>query len=582
MFKFIIIIFNLINATNINVDPPTGTILDNLNIQTAICKAKNLTINLNCGFKQSNVENIPNRNISGIVTLQPGTYIIHQLYLYSNIIFKGQGQQITILKLQNNAESYYLDPENYKNGQSGLLRSLREDNIEIKDMTIDMNKINQIDYFLYRYDSSYIDNDLSKGKKYMRMAHQYGRFAIYTESCNNIKIINIEGKNAQNYCLDPHGEGRSEYADFNKYGTSLLIENCYIHDNDWDGITIDKSRNVIIRNNIVNNNGRHGINIVTGSYNVEVYNNTLTNNGHYFLNYGKGCNIMGQNNQLYDVHMLNIYNNLINNGHYAGICLNSVTNSIIKNNTIYNHKNYCIRLNIQSTNYNMLYEGFIPSYNRGSPTTSNNNLIEGNICYDNIDGILIRKGLHNNIISNSIHTSKSTFGIKNIDEIQNISTNIFTLNIYSGEINILCNIVYGDTNTVPCINHPNPNTPPDPNCNYGILINNICFESNCNPTGGAGCSNNGNTPFCCSSIIKTVNFNCNNYSSPCIIQPTIYPIIGHDPLCENGIKKGIYCCETGCSQCGSIGCGSLPGICCTSQINQSWNCNDYNSPCIIQ
>lgn len=588
MFKLITLMtitINYINAGDVSVDPPTGTILDDVNIQAAVCEAKELTLNLNCGFKQSDVESIPNRNIGGTVTLQAGTYIVHQIYLYSNIIFKGQGQGVTILKLQDNAESYYNDPEEHKNGQSGLLRTLREDNIEIRDMTIDMNKNNQIDYLLYRYDDSYVDNDSSKGKKYMRMPHQYGRFLIYTEACNNIKIINIEGKNAQNYGLDPHGEGHSDYEDFSKYGTGLLIEDCYIHDNDWDGITIDKSRDVIVRNNIVENNGRHGINIVTGSYDVEVYGNTLTNNGHYFLNRGKGCGIMGQNNQLYDVHQLNIHDNTIDDSHYGGVCLNSVTNSIIKDNEIKNNNDYCMRLNVQGTNYKMLYEGYTPSYSRGPATTTDNNQIENNNCHDNDKGILIRKGEDNTFSSNIIHTSDSTFGVTNLDEEEASATNIFSGEVYSGEVNSLCDVVYSDTDTAPCINHPNPSDPVDPTCSNGNQKGNVCFESSCSPAGGTNCSNGGSTPFCCSTIIKTVAFSCEEYGAPCLVQPTTYPIEGDpDPTCSNGVlsSNGKYCCETGAPQCGGSGCGSHPQMACTSQIIElGVYCTDYPSPCLM-
>lgn len=579
MFSVYLLLLNLFNlalSLNVDVGVPTNTIQDNYNLQLAICQAKELTINVNCGIKQSNVLSIPNRAKGGIITLKAGTYILQQIYLYSNIIIKGAGMGITILKLQDRADSYYETPATFNNGQSGLLRALEEDNIEIHDLTIDMNKHNQIDYLLYRYDNSYINNDKTIGKKYMKMPYQYGRFALYTETCNNVKFINLEGKNAQNYGFDPHGEGGSVYKDYSRYGTGLLIENCYVHDNDWDGITIDKSRDVIVKNNIVINNGRHGINIVTGSYNVQVFGNDLSNNGKTFLNIGKGCGIMAQNNQLYDIFNLDIHNNIIKDSAYGGICLNSVFNSKVYQNTIENHLDYCMRLNVQTTNYQMLFEGLVLA-NAGPATTTDNNQIYNNICNNNNYGVLIRKGLSNTFTSNSIHTIFSSFGVENIDEEEALSTNKFITNTFSGKV--LLNVAYGDSDTALYLHHPNEDEPADKTCIDGIINKNICCEYKCGTCGGINC-----TGLCCTEPIKNINWSCDTYASPCVIQPKVYPVVGADPTCANGVLSGNkkYCCETGCSFCGGTGCGSISGMCCASTITAlNVKCTDYASPCLM-
>lgn len=575
---FCLIIKNVFMIT-INVNAPTGTITDNNIIQIAICNSKNLTFNVNCGFKQSNPSLIPNKEIEGVVILQSGTYIIHQLYLYSNIVFKGQGKTLTTLKLQNSAKSYYLTPDSFNNGQSGLIRALGEENIEIRDMTLDGNKQNQIDYLLYRYDDSYIDpNDYSKGKKYMRMPYNYGRFGIYTEVCNNVIIDNVIGKNFMGYGIaDPHGEGDSEYQDYTKYGSGLIVSNCESFDNDWDGLTIDKTRFGKIFNNKIYNNGRHGINIVTGSYDIEVYDNELTNNGHYFLGtQKKGCGIMGQNNQLYDVYDLNIHHNQISNSNYGGVCLNSVTNSIISNNNIFNQDTYCIRFGVQNTNYEMLFQNIFPSYTRGNPTTTNYNNINNNNCNNNKNGIVISHGKNNIFELNNINTYYSTFGIKNNNEKTNESTNTFIGNTFSG--NILLDVLYSDINSMSYMMHPYPNNTPDPTCANGILNKNVCCESSCGTCGGIGC-----TGLCCTASLITTEYYCDEYSAPCIIPEKIYPINGSDPTCANGIlssnKK--HCCESSCGICGGTGCGTRDGLCCTSQIDPSWKCTNFNAPCIL-
>jgi len=579
MFKLLTIqlIIKFIASSEINVAPPSGDISDTILIQTAICEAKNLIIGVNCGIKQSDVENIPNRDTSGTITLQSGTYNIYQLYLYSNLIFKGQGQGVTILKLQDSAESYFKDIEKRTGGQAGFIRILKENNITISDMTKDDNKENQINYLRYRHDNTYYDDGYKVCKKFICYPHAYGRFAIYSEISNDLIISNLEVKNWQGYGLDPHGEGESEYGDYSKYGNGLIIKDCYVHDNDWDGVTIDKSINVKAYNNLVVNNGRHGFNLVTGTQNTEIYDNTIINNGNDYLGRGKGCGITAQNNQLYDILNINIHHNTIEDSNYGGICLNSVINSEIHNNIISNSGNYCLRLNIQSTNYKMLYEGYVYPHNRGAPTTTNYNVIHNNICDKSSDGILIRKGEYNTFYNNNIETTESTFGVKNIDEELALATNEFTNEIYGG--NVLLGVCYGDTDTSIYIPHPYKDEAADPRCNNGIIVKDICFESTCSPTGGVGCSG-----LCCTSILRTINWSCEDYAAPCLIQPVVYPKPGSDPTCSDGTLSGNgkYCCESGCSQCGGVGCGSLEGMCCTSSIIElDVSCQDNSSPCLM-
>lgn len=569
---------NFINAKKINVSKPTGILeIDNFNVQKAICDTKNLTINVNCGFKQSDVENIPNRNLGGEINLKSGTYIIHQLFLYSNIILKGKGINKTILKLSDNAKSYYYSPETFSNGQSGFLRSLRENNIIIQDITLDGNKNNQIDYLLYRYDTSYINNDPEIGKRYIKSPHAYGRFSVYTEACNNVSIINVEVKNWQNYGLDPHGKGGSEYQDYSKYCDNILVENCYVHDNDWDGITIDKSKNVIIRNNIIENNGRHGINLVTGTFDTEIYNNVISNNGYYYLGQKDGCGITAQNNQLYDIYNINIFNNVIDGSAYGGVCLNSVTNSEVNNNLISNTENFCIKLNVQSTNFQMLFENFKPEYVRGSATVSKNINVINNECLNNFRGIYIKYGLNNMFSSNSINTNNDFVGYLNIFETEDEATNTFSSSSISGDVTLM--VQYLDTNIVPFINHPNPNLSSDPECITGKIDNEVCHMNSCNPAGGSGC-----TFLCCTNLIREIKWSCDEYAPPCIIQPKIYPIEGVDSSCSNGLlsSNSKYCCEKQCLICGDENCYNNNYMCCTSQIvSLNVSCNNFSSPCLM-
>ena len=54
-----------------------------------------------------------------------------------------------------------------------------------------------------------------------------------------------------------------------------------------------------------------------------------------------------------------------------------------------------------------------------------------------------------------------------------------------------------------------------------------------------------------------------------------------DPTCSNGILNKNVCCESSCGTCGGIGCGARDGLCCISEINTTWKCNNYNAPCIL-
>lgn len=293
----------------------------------------------------------------------------------------------TILRLQDNAISFYQKYSEaggwiLEGGQSGFMRCLFSDNITFSHLTFDGNKQNQ--------NPDVIDDEYS-----------YGRFAVYTEASENIVIDYTRVKNWQGYGLDPHGVGGDDV-----YGKYLTITNNKVHDNDWDGITIDKSRYVTCANNHAYDNGRHGINIVTGTEEGNAYNNLLENNGHYYdkendgIIEGKGCGIMAQNNQLYGTSDVNINDIIVTGSNYAGICLHSVYGFEVYNNQVSNGDNWCIRLALQSDN----------------PQGSYNNKVSENTC-NHPRGIYITKTSFNNTVSkNDITVSDGVYGVSNRDE----------------------------------------------------------------------------------------------------------------------------------------------------------------------
>ena len=81
--------------------------------------------------------------------------------------------------------------------------------------------------------------------------------------------------------------------------------------------SVDKHEYVLIANNVVERNGRHGINIVTGSKHVNVINNQIDYNGFE----DEGCGVCFGNNFGFDTRGGFIYQNYIKRSQRAGICI---------------------------------------------------------------------------------------------------------------------------------------------------------------------------------------------------------------------------------------------------------------------
>jgi parallel beta-helix repeat protein len=140
--------------------------------------------------------------------------------------------------------------------------------------------------------------------------------------------------NFQGYGFDPHGVKEPK-----QWSVGLKIYNSYAANNDWDGFTIDQSTNVILQNNKAYYNGRHGFNIVTGTYNLILYNNIAYNNGFYYYLGNPGCGVVVQNNLDYNTRAIAVVNNIFENNFDAGICVRDVSQITLKDNKIIN-RNY--------------------------------------------------------------------------------------------------------------------------------------------------------------------------------------------------------------------------------------------------
>jgi parallel beta-helix repeat protein len=247
----------------------------------------------------------------GIITLSAGTFFINKnIQLTSNVVLRGQNVDETIVKLKNSADSWRVGTKSF----AGMIRGFEIKNLVLKDFTLDGNRLNQ---------PSSID--------------QYGRYGFYCEVCDNVLLKNLKINNHNGYGVDPHGApGELQYSD------GFTIENCVVEDNAWDGVTIDKTLNTVIKQNTIRNNGRHGINIVTGSKYVVIDQNTVLDNGWYYFTGSKGCGITMQNNELLGTAYIEAKNNIVTNSSSSSICIRDTDHTRFLFNTI-NGPSNCMR-----------------------------------------------------------------------------------------------------------------------------------------------------------------------------------------------------------------------------------------------
>jgi parallel beta-helix repeat protein len=256
-------------------------------------------------------------NGGGTLYIEEGVYLLESyVEVGGNTSVIGAGMNKTILRLVDNAAPWWIPNTGIK--RSGFIRSTYVHNLRFVNFTIDGNRANQ------------------KQDKYS----EYGRYGIYTEASNNVFIDGVAVKNFQGYGFDPHGVKAT-----NTWSNVLTIVNSYSGFNGWDGYTIDQSRNVVLRNNIAEGNGRHGFNIVTGSVNITITNNSAIDNGFTYYLGTRGCGFMIQNNMNYGTKNVTATGNYVLNSSDAGFCATEVSNIVIRNNTINTtNVNTCIRI----------------------------------------------------------------------------------------------------------------------------------------------------------------------------------------------------------------------------------------------
>lgn len=185
----------------------------------------------------------------GRILLRPGTYFIYQniLTTVNNLTFMGTGWD-TILKIGDYVTL----------ARAGVLRS--------RFLTDTENQKNP-SFYKQHFMHFAIDGNKTHGTFFQTSVANFG---TYSDSI----FEDIRAHDFPRYGFDPHG------IPFGPTPTErLLIKDCLADHNDQDGIVCDDCIYSLIIGSIADANGRHGINIVTGSWANRIESNLMANNG---------------------------------------------------------------------------------------------------------------------------------------------------------------------------------------------------------------------------------------------------------------------------------------------------------------
>lgn len=363
-------------------------------------------------------ENIINQAIAfvannggGTVLLRPGTYSISNnvMITYNNITLMGSGWS-TVLKLQNGI----------KLEDAGLLRSASHD-----------SNVNFLIPYFSNQHFLHMALDGNKGGG-TNIDNSYGNFGTYWDS----SFEDMRVHDFPHYGFDPH---QNQDANISSY--RVTIKDSLADHNDIDGMTTDSCIDSIFKNNILDFNGRHGINIVTGTSNSSYLNNIASNNGANGITIQPGTDLSIVSNN-------NILNgNIIQNNLGSGIYAYLTQGTQIINNTIAKNGKYGIQVRFSSSNVingNTIsensqstldtYDGIAVQSDNSLNLFSNNNMINNNIIQKNSGSglyIYLTQGTqitNNNITLNGkygIHLRSDTYNIASGNTVTDNSQGLF-------------------------------------------------------------------------------------------------------------------------------------------------------------
>jgi len=250
----------------------------------------------------------------GTVLLLEGTYNISNnvKVTYDNVTLSGVGWK-SVLRLVNNTQL----------GDAGLLRSAFHTSAENRVKTFFSNQ-----HFLHLS----LDGNKDGGTNYN---NSYANFGTYADS----SFEDIRAHDFPHYGFDPH-----ENADAVVPTVRLTLVNNLADHNGVDGLTTDNVIGSTFANNILDANGRHGINIVTAAKNSTYENNIVTNNG------GNGITVQPGGDTSRGSDFNRILNNVIRGNKLSGILVQLSDNTEIRGNTIAGNSQHGIRLRGASNN----------------------------------------------------------------------------------------------------------------------------------------------------------------------------------------------------------------------------------------
>lgn len=382
----------------------------------------------------------------GRVSIKQGEYLVSKnINMYSNTQLIGDGMDKTIIKLQDYALPWKVN----RTTSAGLLRSVfrnenRCENLYVAHLTLNGNKQNQ-------------NTDADS---------QYGRYGYFTEGCTNVYLDSVRIEKFQGYGFDPHGWKKAPGGPL--YGNNLTIVNSVANENDWDGFTLDQTNGMFLKNNTAYNNGRHGFNIVTGSFNVYITNAYTQYNGYYYYKGTTGCGITIQNNMLYGTNDIVILNSTLAYDSKGGICTNDV---------------FDVKL-------------------------SNVGVVSRRECFNFINS-------RSFIVTNNFCNHTKIFRELNVTDILKLNNEVVTVNVTS-----LFNITLPTfTNTTTDSN--SDDIEGDENravCSSGVFNNRVCCLATCGTCGGNQCgARPGGSVGCCQTQILASNKYCDSFEAPCIL-----------------------------------------------------------------
>jgi parallel beta-helix repeat protein len=353
----------------------------------------------------------------------------HNNTLYNNTIYKNGWNGILVTASENNTiESNTI----YNSGRVGIVIESGSDNCSIIENHVYSNKgsgiciknaesnkifnnsIHENDWngiFLVQSSNNFISNNTVHDHNYTGILlfsssnNTISHNIAYNHNRSGIKIGEADSNNNTIFSNTIYNSGGSGIlVGFLPIFSNIINNTCFNNSRNWSGssisdyatsgISICSSANV--SNNSVFDNFDNGILIWNVSKNTVVSNNIIRNNGRHGISVAFANTTTVANNE--------VFNNTNDGIHLFG----SLNNSVL-NNSIYNNLITGISLS--------------PFDDLGISRNSDNNTIDSNVIYDNsMGGIEINGGNNNSLISNDFSGNNA---------IDDGSDNVFTSNYWS-------------------------------------------------------------------------------------------------------------------------------------------------------